>query len=299
MNFAELNSSPAYNPLKELDPIQYAYETLQDLQNHKSTTNITDLFEITKVLNHASYALLVDLSAKKRRQAAITRQAKLDQSKESTKATIKGTLLLVGNGVTREALADQAGAVNKAVELCNKEQSSIDQEQEDVYNILAANSREVFANADINHAFHLLSDMSSGSATNEDAESQRRANQCWWAVSDINHITGQMLIAMEGECQRFLENLATLLWHSRLKISTHGERRNRNGIPQGLIEALNELDGLLRMDYGIDFLECKLTDNYLSQIRHFWRMWAGWGGKMFVDIEAIWEFVAESTFSME
>ncbi|KAL9125118.1 MAG: hypothetical protein Q9217_005626 [Psora testacea] len=293
--FPPPGSVPGFDPVADLQPIDYAYRTLLELQDNKSATNITDLFKMARVLNHASYALLVDLSAKNRREAANARQANLDQTREFAKAIIKATLSLVEDGGADEELYDQARTIPNVVNQCNQEQSRIDQEQKEVYNILAANSRELFADVNINHAFHDLADMAIRRYPRPEDQGRRRRD-LWWVLSYMNHITGDMMTVMEGECQQFLENLATLLWHSHMKNMTNRTRGQKIQLPPGLPEASNDLDRLLREGYGIDFLDCKMNDGYLSEIRQFWGKWAGSWPRLKVDFGTIWEFVAGRPF---
>ena len=286
MNFSERSSAPASDPLADLPPNQYAHQTLQDLQDDSPNTNITDLYRIARLLNHASYALLVDLSAKKRREAANIRQSALDERKETAKAIIKETLLMVDASGPSQGIYDQSRAILHMVNLYNEEQKRIDKEQREVYNILAANSRELFADEDLNYAFHVLADMSGPEGEDE---SQRRESD-WWTVSQINHQTATMMTAMDDECKAFVENLATLLWNSHMKsLAMRGKGKN---VPEEVTKAEKELDRVLRSVFRIDFLDCTTKEDYLPQIRRFWRKWAGLVGGLSADFEDLYQFVA-------
>ena len=136
-----------------------------------------------------------------------------------------------------------------------------------------------------------------------------------------------MMLAMEGEGRRFLQNLTRLLCCVRARLGEGGtvadvaaaaavaaEAAARGGVAarreeekrEGVRDAAEELDAAL-CEYGIDYLDfadgaadgfAGRDDAWLSQIVRFWRQWAAVvpGGGLREDFVQLWEFVAGRRF---
>ncbi|KAL9630077.1 MAG: hypothetical protein Q9164_006596 [Protoblastenia rupestris] len=299
MDFSGPHPTAPLTPLQQ-SPLQYAQHTLQNLQDNDASTNISTLYVTTRTLNHATYIVLVDLSAKKRREAVNVRKNSLKRITESGELAIKHAMMKAQSGEPSTAIAPLMDMIQALLEHGREEEVSIRVEETEIYDTIAANSRELFADPEINFLFHALSELDFGHhSNNEDEQEQYRREQLRLIAMGINHFTSEMMAAMEAEMSAFKQNLGKLLFDYHMKFYNMGLEKPGIRLDEDLTQAASDLGNLLLHEYGISFLDCSKNEECLPQIARFWRNWSGLVRELKVDFISVWEFVAERPFRME